>query len=405
MDALASIAQQHYSAMYTNNNTTSYPTPADPGALSRVSTMADSVALSRINTMASSTAKATDSLANGLTRKYVCSLCTACRPTKRSNIQSHIWMKHSNVHGGNSYLHRYRAQDHKHLVDAYVREVVVPDSPSPQDDGDAGETDDFGAPPSPLDAAHHYSSSTGTSRAESSLSASRDPSMDLGHHRYIPQPPSHNTSDMPAKRVSSADRHPPSTIRGAGIGKPSHPGTSSAPALVRRLLSHTDTAGRTFEDIICASPSLEGGASTPHGTRYVSSINPGEADASAVLSALVELLDRGEIEIVSRHSPSGATARTSNNTRRHSQQQHVLLVSSPPTAALSSAPPPAHLYRCTSSTQQQQPRPQQRDLLSVLLEMPKVNSAGSSSQGSSMVHDPYPPAAAGSSSVWRPVPL
>lgn len=377
MDALARIAQQHYSAM-----TGSYHpyTPSDPGALSRVSTMADS-ALSRVNTMASSSGKGSDNLGNGLTRKYVCSLCTACRPTKRSNIQSHIWMKHSNVHGGNSFLHRYRAQDHKHLVDAYVREVVVPDSPSPQDDGHGDEVEDYGAPLSPsVDAAHHYSNS---SRGDSSLSVSRGPSMDMPHQRYAPQPPTPNM-DLAVKRASSTGRHL-SSVRGAGIAKVSRPGTSSAPALVRRLLSHTDTAGRTFEDIICASPSsLESGAST----------YPREADASAVLSALVELLDRGEIEIVSRHSPA-APANSNSNTRRNSQQPHVLLVSSPPTATT------PQQYHSTSNAHQHQ-RPQQRDLLSVLLEMPKSSTAGS--QGTSL--GPYQPAAAaGSSSVWRPVPL
>jgi hypothetical protein len=48
-------------------------------------------------------------------------------PLQRSNVEQHIWQKHPRHHGGDSFLHRYRASAHKTLVAPYVREL----SPEP----------------------------------------------------------------------------------------------------------------------------------------------------------------------------------------------------------------------------------------------------------------------------------
>jgi len=60
---------------------------------------------------------------------FSCSLCADYKPTlKRNNVEQHIWQHHPQQHGGNSYLHKYRAGEHKLMVARFVVEEHEPAS-------------------------------------------------------------------------------------------------------------------------------------------------------------------------------------------------------------------------------------------------------------------------------------
>eukprot|EP00123_Amoebidium_parasiticum_P011690 comp20856_c0_seq1/m.27600 comp20856_c0_seq1/g.27600 ORF comp20856_c0_seq1/g.27600 comp20856_c0_seq1/m.27600 type:complete len:193 (-) comp20856_c0_seq1:472-1050(-) len=62
--------------------------------------------------------------------KYVCSLCNGCKPTKRNNIEQHIWQMHPDRHGYDSTNVKYRAAEHKHLVQRFVLSYTPVYSPN-----------------------------------------------------------------------------------------------------------------------------------------------------------------------------------------------------------------------------------------------------------------------------------
>lgn len=52
---------------------------------------------------------------------FKCGLCNMSKPThKRNNVEQHVWQHHSEQHGGNSNLHKYRAREHKSLVSPFI---------------------------------------------------------------------------------------------------------------------------------------------------------------------------------------------------------------------------------------------------------------------------------------------
>src|SRR5689334_17581334 len=55
-----------------------------------------------------------------VSKKFECALCSGCKPTKRNNVEQHVWQKHPKEHGGDSFLQKYRASEHKHLVARFV---------------------------------------------------------------------------------------------------------------------------------------------------------------------------------------------------------------------------------------------------------------------------------------------
>lgn len=58
-----------------------------------------------------------------VTKLYGCGVCSTFKPSKRNNVEQHIWQKHSEQHGGESHMEKYRASKHKQIVAPFLRPI------------------------------------------------------------------------------------------------------------------------------------------------------------------------------------------------------------------------------------------------------------------------------------------